>query len=64
MLQSPCIGDLNFCCPNVPIFYLNPCYMSELYSCIAENNELKCVCEAMWLIIVQFYEKKVQFVYE
>ena len=29
MMQSLCIGGLNFCRSNVPIFYLNPCYMSE-----------------------------------
>ena len=24
-----CLGDLNFCRPNFPIFYLYPCYMSD-----------------------------------
>ena len=28
-MQSLCIGDLNFCRPNFPTFYLNPFYMSD-----------------------------------
>ena len=29
MLQSLCVGDLNFCCPDFPNIYLNLCYMPD-----------------------------------
>ena len=38
MLQSLCIGDLNFWFPKFPIFYFNPCYMSDISSNNPDNS--------------------------